>query len=137
MLEHIPTDPELLALLGEDVYGLWRVLREKIDARYEMETRWDKGYREWAYEYKYRRAGKTLCTLNLKESCMGVLIILGQKERDKFEKDRDSYSPYIQETYDAATTYHDGKWILFEPKDEETLDELVRMLAIKRRPNRT
>ena len=29
----------------------------------------------------------------------------------------ESYAKEIQERYDGAQTYHDGKWILFEPVD--------------------
>ena len=31
---------------------------------------------------------------------------------------------------------HDGKWIMFEPTDESLFDDFMRLLAIKRRPNR-
>ena len=39
-----------------------------------------------------------------------------------------------KKAYDEAKTYHDGKWVMFEPKDGSILEELVNLLKIKRKP---
>lgn len=39
------------------------------------------------------------------------MVILGKDERIKFENNRGDYSNEVQKRYDAAKTYHDGKWI--------------------------
>ena len=38
--------------------------------------------------------------------------------------------------YDEAAVYHDGKWVMFEPKDSSEFDQYMKLLAIKRKPNR-
>ena len=57
-------------------------------------------------------------------------------ERLKFEADRENYPEEIREKYDEAQTYHDGKWILFEPVDTTLFPGFMRLLEIKRKPNR-
>ncbi|MFD2878830.1 DUF3788 family protein [Paenibacillus rhizoplanae] len=52
-----------------------------------------------------------------KEDAFGFLIIFGKDERVKFEADRNNYSLEVQRVYDESTTYHDGKWMMFELKD--------------------
>ena len=42
----------------------------------------------------------------------------------------------IDEKYDEAQTYHDGKWIMFEPVDIYLFNDFIRLLRIKRKPNR-
>lgn len=42
----------------------------------------------------------------------------------------------VQKIYDAAKTYHDGKWIMFEPVDTSMFDDFMKLLSIKRKPNR-
>ena len=64
------------------------------------------------------------------------MIIFGKEERSKFEQDRENYSEEVQRVYDAAQTYHDGKWILFTPKDASLFEDFFRLLKIKRKPNR-
>ena len=90
----------------------------------------------WTYEYKYRKGGKTLCALYAKEKTLGFMVILGKDERAKFEIQRGQFSNEVQMIYDAATTFHDGKWIMFELKDTKLFNDMERLLLIKRKPNR-
>ena len=135
MLELIPSAEEMSTLVGESLYNIWNKLNALIEEKYEMDSSWNKGGKAWKYEYKYRRGGKTLCALYAREHCVGF-IILGKAERLKFETDRDSYSKEVQRIYDKTQTYHDGKWLMFEPIDTTLFDDFIRLLRIKRRPNR-
>lgn len=136
MLERIPGCEEIAALLGPELYEVWTCLCAAIDEKYEMETIWNKGGKMWQYEYKYRRGGKTLCALYIREGCIGFLVIFGRAEREKFEAARNAFPISVQTAYDAAQTFHDGKWVMFEPKGKASLPDYVRLLEIKRRPNR-
>lgn len=64
------------------------------------------------------------------------MIIFGKDERTKFEAVRENYSEAIQKIYDEAKTYHDGKWVMFEPVDASLLNDVIQLLSIKRKPNR-
>lgn len=135
MLEHTPTDQELMTLVGEPLFEVWAVLCSAIDERYDMNRQWSSGGKAWEYEYKYRRDGKTLCALYARKNCVGFMVIFGEGERAKFEADRDTYSEEIQRAYDDARTYRDGKWVMFEPSDTSLFEDFMRLLAIKRKPN--
>ena len=136
MLDTTPDEKEMRALVGESLYDVWKKLCALIDERYDMDCLWANGGKAWKYEYKYRRGGKTLCALYARENCVGFMIILGREERLKFEADRESYSEEVQRIYDEAQTYHDGKWIMFEPTDHSMFDDFMKLLRIKRKPNR-
>lgn len=101
-----------------------------------MERIWNNGGKAWKYEYKYRRGGKTLCALYAKENTIGFMIIFGKGEREKFEAAREEYSEIVQAFYDEATTYHDGKWVMFEMTDTSLFADLEKLLLIKRKPNK-
>lgn len=136
MLEIIPNAEEMTSLVGESLYDIWNKLNALIKEKYDMDCLWNKGGKAWKYEYKYRRGGKTLCALYARENCVGFMIILGKDERSKFEKDRENYSKEVQMIYDETQTYHDGKWLMFEPIDTSLFDDFIRLLSIKRKPNR-
>jgi hypothetical protein len=136
MLDVIPNTEQLTMLLGKPLYEIWNQLCTLIDEKYEMERLWGTGGKAWTYEYKYRRGGKTLCALYARENCVGFMVIFGKDERQKFEQDREDYAEEIQRVYDEAQTYHDGKWMMFEPVDTSLFDDLIRLLGIKRKPNR-
>ncbi len=136
MLDIIPSTEDMILLVGESLYNIWIKLDALIEEKYDMERLWNKGGKAWKYEYKYRRGGKTLCALYARENCVGFMIILGKDERLKFEADRDTFSQEVQRIYDETQTYHDGKWLMFEPIDTTLFDDFTRLLRIKRKPNR-
>ena len=136
MLDTIPAAGQMAALLGEPLYEIWNQLCALIDEKYDMDRLGENGGKAWVYEYKYRRGGRTLCALYARENCLGFMIILGKDERLKFEEGRESYTKEVQRIYDEAQTYHDGKWIMFLPQDASLFDDFIKLLRIKRRPNR-
>ena len=132
----IPTPETLEALTGKELYDLWTSLHQLIEQKYNMEQMWNHGGKKWTYEYKYRRGGKTLCALYAKEQTIGFMDILGKDERTKFESMREMFSNAAQKIYDETTTFHDGKWLMFELKDTSLFNDIERLLSIKRKPNR-
>lgn len=136
MLENIPTQSTMAELLGPSLFEVWQKLCSAIDEKYEMERIWDDGGKRWTYEYKYRRGGRTLCCLYAKRNCVGFMVIFGKAERAKFEEIRGVLSDSVCRQYDEANTYHDGKWVMFEPKDNSEFEDYMKLLAIKRKPNR-
>ena len=132
----IPASEDIENLIGTDLYDVWNSLCQLIEKSYEMEQLWNRGGKAWTYEYKYRRGGKTLCALYARENCVGFMVILGKDERTKFEAGRNNYSELVQKIYDETKTYHDGKWLMFEPVDTSLFGDFMQILAIKRKPNR-
>lgn len=46
------------------------------------------------------------------------------------------FSNYVLNTYDHSKTYHDGKWLLFDVNAMEQLEEVKKLILIKKKPNR-
>ena len=126
----------LVRLLSEKILENWDRLTAAVDAFYDLDRLWSKGFGDWKVEYKYRRGGKTLCTFYAKEDSANVLITYGKAEQEKFESIRDSLSVSVQEVYDGTKSYHDGKWLWFPLNNTLSADDLIAMLKLKRRPNR-
>ena len=80
MLENIPSQSTMIELLGTSLYEVWEELCSAIDEKYEMERLWNTGGKKWIYEYKYRKGGKTLCSLYAKSKCVGFMIVFVQKK---------------------------------------------------------
>lgn len=126
----------LAELLGPSLAEMWRKLCSAIEGRYEMERAWGPGGKRWDLECKYRRGGKTLCALYAAPGRMGFMVIFGKDEREKVEGIRGELSESVRRAYDNARTYRDGKWVMFEPTDGSEFGDYLRLLALKRRPNR-
>lgn len=118
------------ALLGDAA----RVLSDFV-GRIRMEYVMDELY-DGKDEVKFRRGGKTLVTLYLHEGYFTVLIIFGKAEREKFEAQQADFPAAFCEFYHACRTYHDGKWMFCDVRADGDVDMLMRLLHIKKRPNR-
>ena len=136
MLDSIPNKKQLIELLGEERYDNWVKASHLVEEQYEMEILWNKGYSDWVYEHKYRRGGKTLCTFYMKKDTLCILIIFGKNEREKFELQMAEFGDVIRDIYLNTETYHDGKWMLIPMDDMTISSDIMKLLLIKRRPNR-
>ena len=120
---------KITELLG-NAKTAWDHYLAAIRNDYEMDELWD------GNELKFRRGGKTLVTLYIKEGFFTVLVIFGKAEREKFEAQKDTFPQPVQALYQNSRTFHDGKWMFLDTADDSLVPDLMRMLAIKRRPNR-
>lgn len=127
---------QVMGLLPEKTMQIWEDKTAAIDAMYDVDRLWDKGFGCWQVEYKYRRGGKTLCTFYAREGEAVLLITYGKAEREKFDLIRDSVSEELQKIYDETKTLHDGKWLWIPLDDALKTEDMLAMLKIKRRPNK-
>ncbi len=130
------TENEIVTSLGKEKYSVWIEYRKMIEELYDTDIIEGTGGKWWDYELKYRRGGKTLCCMYFKPYVFGFMIIFGAAEREKFELIRDTLSERIINQYDNAKTYHDGKWVMFDICDTSDIDDIKKLLYIKRKPNK-
>lgn len=87
-------------------------------------------------ELKFKQGKKTIVTIYNRDDKYMFQIIFGKKEREIFEACADTFSQYIREYYENSKTYHDGKWMLIEVTTLEQLEEVKKLIMIKKKPNR-
>lgn len=61
---------------------------------------------------------------------------MGRAEREKFEAERSGYAEPLLDLYDATESLHDGKWLWIPIDENLSFDDIIKMLRIKRKPNR-
>lgn len=128
---------QVKAMLG-DASSAWEKLVGHIRFYYEMDEQWEEGKPTHKHYNNLfiRRGGKSFVILSLREGYFSVSVVLGKNEREKFEEQRETFNDAVSKIYDEAHTYHDGKWLGFEVRDEMWIDDIIRLLHIKRKPNR-
>ena len=127
---------ELEKLVGIDKVNIFNDIVDEITKLYDIEQKLNNGGKKWTYEYKFRKGGKTLCAFYFKDDTLGFMIIFGKDERTKVEEIRNELSSSVLETYDNAETFHDGKWVMFNITNNSIIEDLKKLLFIKRKPNR-
>jgi hypothetical protein len=136
MLEKIPMDVELYSIMGEEKFKVWTEVNSFIEKNYNVESIWDKGGKTGIYELKYRKSGKTLCALYPRELGIRILIVFGKAEREKFENSRNEFAKYINDFYENTRQYHDGKWLFLDCNDKFSIEDIKKLILIKKKPNR-
>ena len=87
-------------------------------------------------ELKFRKSGKTVLTIYLREDHYDFLVIFGKAERELFEGRRNEFPQEIQDIYNNSKTYHDGKWMLISVTELPMLEAVKKLIMIKKKPNR-
>lgn len=87
-------------------------------------------------ELKFKQGKKTILTIYTREDRFTFLIIFGKQERDCFELKKNDFSQYIRDYYEKSNTYHDGKWMFIDVTTLDQLEEIKKLIQIKKKPNR-
>ena len=116
----------------------WEKLTGYIRFHYILDEVWDEGKPTHKHHNNlyFRRGGKTLINLCIREGYFIASIVFGKDERAKFEQQQESFGESVCKEYNDAEVYHDGKWIGFNVYDESLINDIIRLLPIKRKPNR-
>lgn len=133
-----PDVRSVAAWIGAGNWKRWTRLTEFIDAKYPgvFTPDWIYGGKKHGWGLRFKKS-KSFCTLIPERNRLVVLIVFGAQEREETEKILARLSPAVREQYMNATTYHDGKWLAVVVDSDDVLDDIERLLAIKRRPQRT
>ncbi len=87
-------------------------------------------------ELKFKQGKKTILTIYIRPDKFTFLVIFGKKERESFEMQKGAFSKYICDYYDNSKTYHDGKWMFIDVTTMDQLEEVKKLIQMKKKPNR-
>jgi hypothetical protein len=133
----LPTLEQVEAWIGSEAYGFWTQITCLIEQTYPdvFTPEWLFGGKKHGWSLRYKK-GKSFCTLVPERQRFALLIVFGAEERAKVETIRQELSERTLGEYDAAATYHDGKWLLLDVDTSDRVADVARLLLVKRRPPR-
>lgn len=89
---------------------------------------WEKGW-----NIKFKKAGKTLCTIYPKESYFTVLAVVGKKEKASVEAILPECTPELQEIYHQTQEGNGQRWLMIDLEDRDDLyRDVMRLIRIRR-----
>ena len=120
--------------MGAEAYGFFDRITRTIERRYPgvFAPEWLYGGKKHGWSLRYKKS-KSFCTLIPKKGCLKIMIVFGADERTKVEGIRGRLSSSVRKQYDAAKTYHDGKWLFLTVDSSEILKDIEVLLAGKRK----
>jgi len=129
-----PTEDEMYEFLGKQAGLMWKQITNYVDENYEFEpARYGEGLDA---TIRYKRSGKTLLTFYPKRNELTVLIIFGKKEVEKFKNFKTEFSSELIDIFVNTKQYHDGRWLHIKIPPFNHLDDIKRLLMIKKKPRK-
>ncbi len=130
--DHQPSEEEILAAIGAG--NLWPDLKEYIDQSYDFVPEKVFYGKKYGWTIRYRKSGKTLASLFPEYGAFTALIVLGKKEGKKAAEMIDEFSSATRDLIGSAKQLHDGKWLWIPVLAPSHVEDVKRLLAVKRRP---
>ena len=130
--DHEPTEEEILATIG--IAKLWLDLKQYLDQRYDFLPELVFYGKKYGWTIRYRKSGKTLCSLFPENGAFTALVVLGRKEGEKASQILDELSPATRKLIGSAQQLHDGKWLWIRVGKPAHVEDVKRLLATKRKP---
>ncbi len=127
-----PSEETIRAAIGEA--ELWSDLREYLDQSYDFKPELVFYGRRYGWTIRYRKSGKTLCSLFPEQGAFTALVVLGKKEADKVIAILDRFSAEVQALIGGAKQLHDGKWLWIRVLEPRHVEDVKMLLAAKRKP---
>jgi hypothetical protein len=132
-----PEESRVADWTGSRSFAYWKRAAGLIEDAYPgiFDPEWQYGGAKYGWSLRYRKS-RSFCTFVPERGRFSLLIVFGNEQRDGVEAIRDSLSPETLAGYDAATTYHDGKWLLMAIDSDRAVDDAMKLLAVKRKPRK-
>lgn len=113
--------------------ALWERLCMHIEEEYQAKPVLEySGCSMPGWNVKYKKAGRSLCTLYPMEGYFIALVVIGEREREETELLLPTFTEYLQRLYNETKCGMGQRWLIIEVRDEAVLDDLERLISIRR-----
>ncbi|MDU5080466.1 DUF3788 domain-containing protein [uncultured Tissierella sp.] len=83
------------------------------------------------WNVKYRKYGKSLCTLYPMSGFYIALIVISNKESLETQLMLPSYAKYTQNLYQNTTSSHGSRWLMIKVTEPKVLDDVISLIQIR------
>lgn len=131
---HRPSEEEILDTIGQT--AAWLDLKQYIEENFDFAPELAFFAKQYGWTVRYRKSGKTLCSLFPERGAFSALVVLGKKESEKALSMLDKFSPTVRTVLKDTEQLHDGKWLWIRVLNMETAHDIKALLRIKRSPRK-
>lgn len=86
-----------------------------------------------AWNIKYKKNGKSLCTLYPMEGHFIALVVIGSHEIAEGELPMLLCSDYVQTVFKNTKTGNAQKWLMLDVQDREIMDDVFSLINLRKR----
>lgn len=128
-----PSDRQLDDYIGSP---LWHEFNARIQKAYQIEPsmEYSRCSMQPGWNVKYKKGGKSLCTLYPMSGYFIALVVIGAKEMTEAELMILSCSEYVQGIFRETQAGQGQKWLMLDVKDKCTAEDILDLISLRRKP---
>lgn len=128
-----PTEDDITGTVGEKS-SLWLEIRKYLEENYDFAPELIHYGQKYGWTLRYRKSGKTLCSLFPEKDAFTVLVVLGKKEVEKMFSIIDKLNPEVRTLFENAEQKRDGRWLWIRVLTNDEVESIKVLLNVKRKP---
>jgi hypothetical protein len=126
-----PSSQDILAALGSR-QALWKQLDKFLQESYDLPGDLNYGGKNYGWNLRYRKGGKTLLVLFPQQGYCVAQVILGKAEVEQAL--RLKLGKNVRTCLVETPQLHDGRWLFIKVKAARDVKDVQQLLLTKRRP---
>lgn len=130
-----PTDAQIEDFIQSP---LWRMLNDELRLAYEAEPKveYSRCSMQAGWNIKYKKRGKSLCTLYPMRGYFIALVVIGSGEMQEAELLIPSCSEYVQHVFTNTQLGQGQKWLMIDVREIRVLRDIQNLIALRVKPPR-
>jgi hypothetical protein len=130
---HKPGKEDIYKAIGNDAKKGWDGIQKFMAKYYEIEPETVFYGSNYGWNIRYRKSGKTLCSLFPEKGSFTFLIVLGKKEVERAIEMLNEFDKTIQDIILNTEQLHDGRWLWIRVYKNEKMEDMKKLIQIKRK----
>lgn len=130
---YTPTTEEIGEFIRND---LFKELCGQLDAKYKVlcKIEFSKCTWEYGWNVKFKKAGKTLCTVYPREGYFTAMVVVSGKEKEQVEEILPELSPILQQIYHSTEEGNGQRWLMIDLEDTDAVyEDVLKLIDIRRK----
>lgn len=118
--------------------SLWDTLCRQVEQTYGVQAVTEHSRCSGApgWNVKYKKGGRSLCTLYPAQGYFTCLVALGGEGAVEAELALDTFSPSTRDLFHATTPFQGSRWLMVRVTTAEILSDVMRLIALRAKTRR-
>lgn len=127
-----PTWEQITEYIGSP---LWADFNERIQSAYQIKPCMEHSRcsMQAGWNIKYKKGGKSLCTLYPMQGYFIALVVVGSRELTEAEFLMQRCSDYVQTVFKNTKTGNGQKWLMLDVRDSGIMDDVFSLINLRKR----
>lgn len=133
-LEDMQLVPDVEDMAEEIHNDLFMTFYHKMQMTYQVRAVMEFSKCSWEHGWnlKLKKAGRTLCTVYPRDGYMGVMVVIGKKEKPLVEACLSQLTKVVADSYRDCQEGNDQRWLLIELEDEGSVYmDVLKLIDIR------